>query len=73
MKPLAKMEVCVLPCNGGYIKIWIYGYRKAGDFGRVVAVFGDTHVTAKGYNRKKTIIRSISKLNQVILDQQKGL
>ncbi|MET3698170.1 hypothetical protein SAMN05877753_10826 [Bacillus oleivorans] len=73
MKSQAKMEVLVLPNVNGTIKVWIYGYQRAGDFGKAIAVYGNTVVTAKGYNRKKTIVRSLTKLNQLLIDQENGL
>ncbi|HWO74879.1 MAG TPA: hypothetical protein VNM69_03055 [Bacillus sp. (in: firmicutes)] len=73
MKSQAKMEVLVLPTVNGTVKVWVYGYQRAGDFGKAIAVYGSTAVTAKGYNRKKTIIRSLTKLNQLLIDQENGL
>lgn len=67
------MDIYILPNASGNVKIWVYGYQRKGDFGRVVAVYGRAVVTAKGYNRKRTIIKAVSKLNQLLSDQQKGL
>lgn len=72
MKKEKRMEFWNLPSSQGMIKVWVYGFQHAGDFGRAIAVSDNITVTTKGYNRKKTIVRSLAKLHQVLLDQQKG-
>lgn len=71
MKLNTRMEVLFLPSNTGMIKIFIYGFLSDGAWGRVYASLNDVTVVEKGYNRKKTIIQSLTKLHNSLLHKKK--
>ncbi|MDZ5470595.1 hypothetical protein SM124_02415 [Bacillus sp. 31A1R] len=62
------MELLILPSLSGLIKVHIYGFREQREWGQVFAELNGTVVSAKGYHRKKTIIRTLAKLNESLLN-----
>lgn len=65
-----KFEVIFLPSTSGIVKIYIYGFKPHGSWGQVYSSMNDLSVSVKGYNRKKTIIRSLAKLNESLLNKK---
>ncbi|HAQ07666.1 MAG TPA: hypothetical protein DCR24_09160 [Bacillus bacterium] len=63
----SKMEMMFIPAKNGYIKVFIYGFSNLGTWGNAVAVFNGIAVTAKGFNKKRTIVRSIAKLHESLV------
>ncbi len=61
-------EAIFLPTKSGVIKIYIYGFKPRGSWGQVFATKNGITVNVKGYNRRKTIIRSLTKLNDSLLN-----
>jgi hypothetical protein len=64
-----KMEVLFIPSSSGIIKIYIYGFIK-GSAGKVYATLNDVVSSSKGYNKKRTIIKAVSKLHQSLSNQR---
>lgn len=62
-----RMEMIFIPAKNGYIKVYVYGFSNLGTWGNAVAVFNGVTVTAKGFNKKRTIVRSISKLHESLV------
>jgi hypothetical protein len=62
-----RMEMIFIPAKNGYIKVYVYGFSSLGTWGNAVAEFNGVTVTAKGFNKKRTIVRSISKLHESLL------
>lgn len=71
MKPerLSK-HILFIPSTSGLIKVHIYGFNKLGSSGQAFSELNGVSVRAKGYNRKKTIIRSLSKLHEALLNSR---
>jgi len=65
-----RMGLMLLPIENGLIKIYIYGFGQAGAWGQVFVQFDDLTVNIKGYHQKRTIIRALRKLNEMLLDQK---
>ncbi|MBS4177304.1 hypothetical protein [Lederbergia citrea] len=65
-----QFEAIFLPSKSGIVKIFIYGFQPYGSWGQVFASMNDMSVNVKGYNRKKTIIRAIAKLNESLLNMK---
>jgi hypothetical protein len=61
-----RMEMIFIPLKNGKIKVFIYGFSNLGTWGNVVAEFNGTTVTSKGFNKKRTLVRSISKLHETL-------
>jgi hypothetical protein len=64
----SKYEALFLPTKSGVIKIYIYGFKPHGSWGQVFTSINGVSVNVKGYHRKKTIIRSLEKLNESLLN-----
>lgn len=62
-----RMEMIFIPAKNGYIKVYVYGFSNLGTWGNAVAEFNGVSVTAKGFNKKRTIVRSISKLHESLV------
>lgn len=62
-----RMEMIFIPAKNGYIKVYVYGFSNLGTWGNAVAEFNGVTVTAKGFNKKRTIVRSISKLHESLV------
>ncbi|CAM3685983.1 hypothetical protein [Mesobacillus zeae] len=58
-----RMEIGWIPIKTGKIKIRVYGFAAAGTEGTVTAELNGVTTAARGYIRKRTIIRAISKLH----------
>ncbi|MGE8206708.1 hypothetical protein ACQKP0_19545 [Heyndrickxia sp. NPDC080065] len=69
MKRHDQMDVIFLPADKGMIKIYAYGFSPAGSWGQVFTEYNNITVTVKGYHRKKTIIRCLSRLNESLLNK----
>jgi hypothetical protein len=67
------MDVLILPTKTGVIKIFSYGFTPHGSWGQVFTEYNDTTVTVKGYHRKKAIIKSISRLNDSLLNKNRDI
>lgn len=67
MRSRDKYEMIFLPSKTGIVKIYIYGFNQYGSAGRVFASLNDINVSLKGYNRNKTIIKALTKLNESLL------
>ena len=63
-------EALFLPTKSGVIKIYIYGFKPYGSWGNVITSMNTVSVNVKVYNRKKTIIRSLEKLNESLLNMK---
>ncbi|HEY4553366.1 MAG TPA: hypothetical protein VIG80_09245 [Bacillaceae bacterium] len=68
-----KYEAIFLPTKTGLVKIYIYGFKPYGSWGQVFASINNVSVNMKGYNRKKTIIRALAKLNESLLNKNKDM
>ena len=66
MKRAKSFEIIYLPSKMGMIKVYMYGFHKNGEPGRVFVMLNDLKVNGKGTNKKKTLIRTLSKLNELI-------
>jgi hypothetical protein len=62
-----RMEMIFIPAKNGYIKVYVYGFSNLWTWGNAVAEFNGVTVTAKGFNKKRTIVRSISKLHESLV------
>ncbi|RLQ90602.1 hypothetical protein [Falsibacillus albus] len=69
MKRFEQMELILLPIEQGLIKIYVYGFNSKGAWGRVYAELNESNISIKGYHRKKTIIKALSKLNEKLLNK----
>ncbi|MBU5214426.1 MULTISPECIES: hypothetical protein [Heyndrickxia] len=69
MKTHEQMDAIFLPTETGMIKIYAYGFSPSGSWGQVYTEYNDITITVKGYHRKKTIIRSLSRLNESLLNK----
>lgn len=69
MKRHDHMDVIFLPTETGMIKIYAYGFSPSGAWGQVITEYNDITVTVKGYHRKKSIIRSLTRLNESLLNK----
>lgn len=67
MRKNNRVELIYLPTDSGVVKIYIYGFKPFGAWGQVFASMNDVSVNVKGFNRKKTIIRSLTVLNESLL------
>ncbi|MEH7445094.1 hypothetical protein V7201_22570 [Bacillus sp. JJ1122] len=61
------MEMIFIPAKNGFIKVFIYGFSNLGTWGKAVAEFNGLSVSAKGFNKRRTIIRSIAKLHESLV------
>lgn len=59
-----KMEFIFIPANNGIIKLYVYGFSGMNAPGKVYATYNDFVVSSKGYNRKRTIVKALSKLHE---------
>ncbi|MBM7586636.1 hypothetical protein JOC86_003188 [Bacillus pakistanensis] len=67
MRKFNHMEAMFLPTDQGMIKIFIYGFQSIGSWGQVIAQLDDVTVNTKGYSRRKTIVRSLTQLHQMLV------
>lgn len=67
-----RMEMIFIPAKNGYLKIFVYGFNQLGMWGNAVAVFKGTSATAKGFNKKRTIVHSIAKLHKSLEKKSGG-
>jgi hypothetical protein len=63
-----RMDLMFIPIKNGLLKIHIFGFHLMGAWGQVFAELNGTKVNAKGYHRKKTIVRCLAKLNRTLLN-----
>lgn len=66
-----RMEMIFIPAKNGYIKVFVYGFNRLGTWGNAVAVFNGESATAKGFNKKRTIVHSLAKLNRSLVKKGK--
>ncbi|OCA89782.1 hypothetical protein F7984_05985 [Pradoshia sp. D12] len=66
MNKAKSYEMIYLPAKIGMIKVYMYGFHKKGDPGRVFVMLNDLKVNGKGTNKKETLISTLSKLNELI-------
>lgn len=66
-----RMELIFIPAKNGYIKVFVNGFSNLGTLGNAVAEYKGVAVTAKGFNKKRTIVRSIAKLHESLVKQGK--
>ncbi|MCM3572971.1 MULTISPECIES: hypothetical protein [Mesobacillus] len=66
-----KMEMIFIPAKNGQIKVFVYGFNHLGTWGNAVAVFNDESVSAKGFNKKRTIVHSLAKLHRSLLKKRR--
>ncbi|MGE6258562.1 hypothetical protein ACQKCU_11810 [Heyndrickxia sporothermodurans] len=69
MKRHEHMDVIFLPTEKGTIKIYAYGFSPSGSWGQVFTEYNNITVTVKGYHKKKSIIRSLTRLNESLLNK----
>jgi hypothetical protein len=65
------MEMIFIPAKNGYIKVFIHGFSNLGTWGNAIAEFNGISAAAKGFNKKRTIVRSIAKLHESLLKKGK--
>lgn len=66
-----RMEMIFIPAKNGYIKVFIYGFSNLGTWGKAFAEFNGISVAATGFSKKRTIVRSIAKLHESLLNKGK--
>jgi hypothetical protein len=66
-----RMEMIFIPAKNGYIKVFVYGFNRLGTWGNAVAVFNGESVSAKGFNKKRTIVHSLAKLHRSLLKKRR--
>ncbi|WP_018663001.1 hypothetical protein [Heyndrickxia acidiproducens] len=66
-----RMDMIFIPTEKGYIKIFVYGFFHDRSWGQVFTEYNGITVVVKGYNRKKTMIRSLSKMHESLLKLKK--
>ncbi|MCM3123501.1 hypothetical protein QNH36_08140 [Mesobacillus sp. AQ2] len=59
-----RMEIMFIPMKNGYLKVFVSGFDRLGTWGNSIAVFNGVSATAKGFNKKRTIVHSIAKLHK---------
>jgi hypothetical protein len=62
-----RMEMIFLPAKNGHVKVFVYGFNHLGTWGSAVAVFNGASATAKGFNKKRTIVHSLAKLHRSLV------
>jgi hypothetical protein len=70
MNQYKRMEILFLPTERGMIKVHIYGYIRPRSLGHVFAEFNNVTVDAKGYNRNKTIIKTLTCLHNTLVNNK---
>lgn len=65
-----RMEMIFIPTKNGYIKVFVYGFNRLGTWGSAVAVFNEESVSAKGFNKKRTIVHALAKLHRSLLRKE---
>ncbi|GER68121.1 hypothetical protein BpJC7_27770 [Weizmannia acidilactici] len=68
-----RMDMFFIPAKEGYIKIYVYGFLHDSSWGQVFTEYNGLTVVVKGYNRKKTIIRSLTKMHESLLKLKRDL
>ncbi|MBS4172321.1 hypothetical protein [Bacillus sp. FJAT-49736] len=68
-----QMDIFFLPTKSGVIKIYSYGFSSGDAWGQVFTEFNDITVTVKGYSQKKAIIKSITRLNDSLLNKNRDI
>ncbi|WP_071459272.1 hypothetical protein [Bacillus massilinigeriensis] len=63
---IKRMEMGVFPLKNGTIKIRVYGFATPRDEGTVTAEMNDASAAARGFVKKRTIIRAIAKLHYAL-------
>ncbi|MEJ9212865.1 MULTISPECIES: hypothetical protein [Bacillus] len=64
-----RFEMFFLPSKKGMIRVFIYGFDAPGSWGQVFAQYHDYTINMKGYNKKKTIIQTLNKLNERLINE----
>jgi len=59
-------EMIYIPTSVGMIKVYVYGFQKAGKPGRVFIMLNHLKVNGSGLHKKETIIHTLSKLNSIM-------
>ncbi|RSD28304.1 hypothetical protein EJA10_07025 [Mesobacillus subterraneus] len=62
-----QVEMIFIPAKNGYIKVFVYGFTNLGTWGSAIAEFNGLSVSAKGFNKKRTVVRSITKLHESLV------
>jgi hypothetical protein len=62
-----RIEMIFIPAKNWYIKVFVYGFNHLGSWGNAVAVFNGVSASAKGFNKKRTIVHSLSKLHTLLV------
>lgn len=68
MKSGDVLEILYVPTTNGMMRISIYGFQSSGTSGYVQASLNDITVTEKGINRKKTVVKCVSSLHEMIMN-----
>ncbi|WP_404408870.1 hypothetical protein [Jeotgalibacillus malaysiensis] len=63
MKKGLTLNILRIPVNPGVITVYIEGFNEEKSKGTVYAELNKEHVSATGFNKKKTIVRAIAKLH----------
>ncbi|MBT2637331.1 MULTISPECIES: hypothetical protein [unclassified Bacillus (in: firmicutes)] len=66
-----QMEMIFIPAKNGYIKVFVYGFNHLGTWGNAVAVYNGESVSAKGFNKKRTVVHSLAKLHRSLLKKRR--
>lgn len=64
-----RFEMFFLPSKKGMIRVFIYGFDVPGSWGQVFAQYHDYTISLKGYNKKKTIVQTLNKLNTRLMNE----
>lgn len=65
-----RMEIILIPSKNGMIKVFIYGFIHLGTWGKAVAEVKGVAVTANGFSKKRTIVRSLTKLHETLIKKE---
>jgi hypothetical protein len=66
-----RIEMIFVPAKNGYIKVFVYGFSNLGTWGSSIAEFNGVSAAAKGFSKKRTIVRSIAKLHESLVNKGK--
>ncbi|WAA11119.1 hypothetical protein [Fervidibacillus albus] len=63
-------EIMMLPHGSGVVKVYIYNFLESKGRVKVYASLDDQVVSSTGYNKKRTIVKALSKLYKRTVSQE---
>ncbi|WAA13225.1 hypothetical protein [Fervidibacillus halotolerans] len=67
---MKKYEMIILPNRSGIVKVYIYNFLQSKGRVKVYASLNEKVVSCTGYNKKRTIIKALSKLYKRTVNQE---